>query len=210
MVRAQLERVLFLGGAAVDRDGLETHRPGELHPEVAEPADAEDRDSVAGQGLGVPQRVIGRNTRAAHRRGFGVGELRGYPGQRGRRDRHRFRVAAGVVPARDLSVHTVNELAFAALSAVVAVTTEPTDGNAITDRESFDAGADFGDRAGDFVTQGQRPRQPGKSPATKWASVPQMPQALTLIRASPRLRWLSLDIGELQRCARGLYVNCLM
>ena len=107
VVRAQFERILFLGGAAVDRDGLETHRPGELHPEVAEPADTENRHPVTGQCLGVAQRVVGRDTGAAHRRGFGVGQLRRYPGQRGRRHRHRFRVAAGILPARHLPVHTM-------------------------------------------------------------------------------------------------------
>ena len=55
---AQFLGVLVLGAAAVDRDGLETHRPGELHPEVAQPADAEDRDPVTGQRLGVTQRVV--------------------------------------------------------------------------------------------------------------------------------------------------------
>ena len=48
MVRAQLAGILGFGGAAGDRDGLETHRPGELHPEVAEAADADDRDPVTG------------------------------------------------------------------------------------------------------------------------------------------------------------------
>ena len=52
---AQLSGIVFFAGAAVDRDGLEAHRPGELHPEMAEPADTEDRHPVAGQRLGVAQ-----------------------------------------------------------------------------------------------------------------------------------------------------------
>ena len=43
---AQLDRIVLFGGAAVDRDGLETHCSGELDPEVAETADAEDRHPI--------------------------------------------------------------------------------------------------------------------------------------------------------------------
>jgi hypothetical protein len=51
----------------------------------------------------------------------------------------------------------MDELALATLRAMVAVTTEPADRNTIADFEFFDTVADFGDRAGDFMTQGQRP-----------------------------------------------------
>ena len=45
---AQLRGFLGLAGAPGDRDRLEAHRPGQLHAEVTQPADAEDRDQVAG------------------------------------------------------------------------------------------------------------------------------------------------------------------
>jgi hypothetical protein len=77
----------------------------------------------------------------------------------------------------------VDELALATLCTVVAAPAEPTDGDAVTDREILDTRTDFGDLAGDFVAQSQRPGQTGE---TNWASVPQMPQAPTLIRTSPR------------------------
>jgi hypothetical protein len=76
----------------------------------------------------------------------------------------------------------VDELALATLCTVVAAPAEPTDGDAVTDREILDTRTDFGDLAGDFVGQDM----PGKLPETNWASVPQMPQAPTLIRTSPR------------------------
>ena len=60
---AQLSGILCFAGAAADRDGLETHRPRELHPEVAEPADTEYRHPVSGQRLGVTQRVVDRGAR---------------------------------------------------------------------------------------------------------------------------------------------------
>jgi len=45
----------------------------------------------------------------------------------------------------------MDELALATLSAMVAVTTEPTDCNAVTDREFLDVRPDFSDCAGDLV-----------------------------------------------------------
>lgn len=65
MVRAQFLRVFGLAGAARDRNGLETHCASELHAEVAEPADTEDRHPVPGQRLGVAQRVVCRDPGAA-------------------------------------------------------------------------------------------------------------------------------------------------
>ena len=155
---AQLPGVLVFGGAAGDRDGLKTHRPGELHPEVAEPADAEDRHPVAGQRLRVAQRVVGGDAGAAHRGGFRVGELCRYPGERTPRHSHRLRISARILLTRDLPVLAMNEVAFSALIAVVAAPAEPPDRDTIADRETLDTRTEFGDRSGDFVPGGQRPR----------------------------------------------------
>ncbi len=159
VMRAQFECIRFLGGATVDRDGLETHCPGELDPEVTETANPQNRNPVAGQRLGMPQRVVGRHARTAHRCGFGVRQLGGDTSQRGGRNGRRLGVAAGIVPARNFPVQAVDELTLAALRAVVAVATEPADGHPITDLESFDSRADFGDRARDLVSGGQWPGQ---------------------------------------------------
>ncbi len=43
-------------GTARDGDRLEAHGTGELHTEVAKAADAEHRDEVARDGLGLAQR----------------------------------------------------------------------------------------------------------------------------------------------------------
>ena len=48
MVGAERAGLLLLVRAAGDRDGLEPHPAGELHAEMAEAADAEDGDEVAG------------------------------------------------------------------------------------------------------------------------------------------------------------------
>jgi hypothetical protein len=52
----------------------------------------------------------------------------------------------------------VNELAFAALIAVIAAPAEPSDRDTIADRETLDARPELGDCSGDFMPGGQRPR----------------------------------------------------
>src|SRR5262249_43557871 len=56
-----------------------------LDAQVAEPAEAEDRDEVARPGAAVAQRVEGRHAGAHQRRGVWRGQLRGHPceGRRG-------------------------------------------------------------------------------------------------------------------------------
>src|SRR6202034_4894438 len=116
----RLSGIVLFARAPVDGDRFEAHRPGELHAQVAEPADAEDRDPVSGQCLRVTQGVVGGDAGAAQRGRFGVRELGRYPGQRTDRRRHRLRVSAGVLVARNLPVQAVNELSLTALVAAIA------------------------------------------------------------------------------------------
>src|SRR5579862_7431287 len=96
MVRAQLPRERFLIAAARDGDGLEAHFHRVLYAEVAESADAEDPDEIAGARLAVAQRVERGHTGAHQRRRFGRTQT-----VRNARERHRrrddvWRVAAVV------------------------------------------------------------------------------------------------------------------
>ena len=164
---AEFPRIVLFAGAPVDRDGLEAHRPGELHSQVTEAADAEDRHPVAGHRLGVAQGVIGGHAGAAQWGGFCVGELGRYPGQRTGGHSHRLGISARILPARDFAVLAVNELAFAALIAVIAAPAEPPDRDTIADRETLDARPEFGDCSGDFMPGSQRPRHAGESARNK-------------------------------------------
>ena len=104
----------------------------------------------------------------------------------------------------------MDEQALATLRAVVAAPAEPADGDAITDREILDTRTDFGDLAGDFVAQSQRPGQAGEVTGNK-VSVGATDAAGA--DADPHFaarRRRGLDLGELQRRTRGLYVNCFM
>jgi hypothetical protein len=57
----------------------------------------------------------------------------------------------------------VHEVTFAALIAVVAAPAEPPHRDTIADRETLDAGPEFGNCSGDFMPGSQRPRHAGES-----------------------------------------------
>src|SRR5437870_8693395 len=63
-VRAELADELRLVRAARDGDGPEAHARGELDAEVAEAADALDRDGIAGTSAAVAERVVRSDARA--------------------------------------------------------------------------------------------------------------------------------------------------
>ena len=67
--RAELPRERFLVLPAGDGDGAEAHLRGVLHAQVAEAADAEDGDDVAGDRAAVAQGVKRREAGAHERRG---------------------------------------------------------------------------------------------------------------------------------------------
>jgi len=72
VVRAERAGLFLLVGAAGDGDRLEAHVAGELHPEVAEAADAEHGDEVTGAGTAFAQRVEGGDARAQQRAGIHI------------------------------------------------------------------------------------------------------------------------------------------
>ena len=70
MVGAEIDGEFFFVFSAGDGDGFKAHLIGELHAEVAESADAEDRHEIAGARGAVAQRVEGGYAGAHQRRGF--------------------------------------------------------------------------------------------------------------------------------------------
>jgi hypothetical protein len=61
----------------------------------------------------------------------------------------------------------MHEVTFSALITVVAAPAEPPDRDAIADCETLDTRTEFGDRSGDFVPGGQRPRHARKATRDK-------------------------------------------
>jgi hypothetical protein len=104
----------------------------------------------------------------------------------------------------------VDEKAFATLLAVVAVPAEPADGDTIADREVFNARTDFGDLSGDFMPRGQRPRQAGEFTGDEVRVGPAYTAGTDTDAHFGARRRRCRNIGELQRRARGLYVDCFM
>jgi hypothetical protein len=68
LVRSERLGVLPLRLRRRERDGVRAHRAGELDAHVAEPADAHHADLLAGPGVPVPKRRVGRDARAEQRR----------------------------------------------------------------------------------------------------------------------------------------------
>src|SRR5690606_2734793 len=165
VVGAQLPGLLFLAGAPRDGHGLEPELGGELHAEVAEPAQAEHRDQVTRPGHAPPQRVERGHPGTAHRRRLGGGELVGDAGECGHGDDHGLGVAARVGPAGHLEAHAVDEVALTTGHAGAAVTAEPADGHPVAGAPVLDAVAERVDAPGDLVPGHQRERHAGEARA---------------------------------------------
>src|SRR5262245_38807237 len=130
--RAELpgERLLVLTPG--DRSGAEPHPRRVLHAQVAEPAEAEDRDEVARPGAAVAQRVEGRHAGAHQRRGVRRGQLRGHPCEGRRGGDQEVGVAAVERDAGQLRAGLAGEeVAATAVVAGEAVPGVPTDADAL-------------------------------------------------------------------------------
>lgn len=186
MVGTEATGIVFVAGTASDRDGFKAHCPAQLHPEVSQTANAQHRDPITGYRVRAAQRVVGRHTGTAHRGGVGERQLVWNPRERGGRHHHRFRIAARIMPAWNVQIRAVDKVAFSARSVVAAVTSEPSDRDAITDAEIGNTATNLQDCPGDFMPRVNGQDTLGKSPRTKARSVPQMPHAETARRTSPR------------------------
>jgi hypothetical protein len=144
-----------LVGAAGDGDGFEPELVRELHAQVAEAAQAEHRDEVAGAGRAAAQRAEGRHARAGQRSGLCRAQSVGDAGKGVRRHDRGIGVAARVGPARHLEPLAVDEVAVAAGHAGAAVAAEPADRHPLPGRPAVDVVADVVDAAGDLVTGDQ-------------------------------------------------------
>src|SRR5215831_14696866 len=124
------ERLLVLTPG--DRGGAEPHPRRVLDAQVAEPAEAEDRDEVARPGTAVAQRVERCHAGAHQRRGVWRGQLRGHPCEGRRRGDQVVGVAAVERDASHLRAGLAGEkVAATAVVAGEAVPGVPTDADAL-------------------------------------------------------------------------------
>src|SRR5207247_4552416 len=131
LVRAKFFGERSFVGTAADSDSLKSHAAGILNAEVAESADALNGNSISCAGVGVSERVENSNSGTEQRSSFWRGKIcrDGGDGFGGRN--HIFGVAAIEVDGGDLLVFTVDEIATAASIANEAVSTVPTDPDAL-------------------------------------------------------------------------------
>ena len=153
---------------------------------MAEAADAEDGDGVAGARSAVAQGVEGGDAGAEQRGGVGVGEVVGDEGEGVGGGDDVVGIAAVVVDAGDELVFAEDEVAAAAGRAVVAVAAVPAEADALAGLEERHVGADGVDDAGDFVAGdardiGCRATWPTLVSESLW----QTPQACTRMRTWP-------------------------
>ena len=154
MHRAKLagERLLIL--AARDGDGLEAHFGGVLRAEMAETAEAEDGDEIAGARAAVAQGVEGGDAGAHERRGIGGREVIGHERDADGGGDHVIRVAAIEVDAGDLVVHGAGEeIAAAAIIAMATMLSMPADADALAGFPFRNACANGVNDADDFMAR---------------------------------------------------------
>ena len=118
---------------------------------MAEAADAEDGDEVAGARSAVAQAVEGGDAGAEQRGGVDVGEVVGHEGEGVGGSDHVVGIAAVVADAGDVLVFAEDEVAATTGRAVVAVAAVPAEADALAGLEERHVGADGVDDAGDFV-----------------------------------------------------------
>ncbi len=150
-VRAELfgERALIL--PASDGDGAIAGLGCVLDGEVAEAADAEDGNGVAGARSAIAQGVEGGDTGAKQRCRIGIVQVVGDDGDGVGGGDDVVGIAAVVVDAADGLVFAEDEVAATAGRAVVAVAAVPAESDALADFEDGDVGADGVEDTGDFV-----------------------------------------------------------
>ena len=164
VVRAEAQAVfLLLQRLREDRD-LGAHGVGDLDGHVAQPAESDDGDLLAGAGAPVAQRRVGGDAGAEQRCGDVELDALGDPHHEVLGHHHVGGVAAlgdgavavhGAVGAR-VALEAVLLLALLAVDALAAGVDHAADADAVADGVLGDGRADLGDDAGDFVARRQR------------------------------------------------------
>src|SRR6185503_13642888 len=155
-MRAELARERLFVVAAIDRHRLKSHSPRVLNSEMAQSADAVNRDYISRPSTGVAQRVVNRNTGAHEWSGF---LRRNFVRDRRKgngRCNHVLRIATIEIEPSHLAIDTHCEVAAAARIAHEAVITMPTNTNTLAHGPCGDVVADGIDASGDFVPRHTR------------------------------------------------------
>src|SRR6266481_1866213 len=150
---ASCKREFFFGDINGSDDRAQP--PPDLHGQVTEAADAENRQTLASLDFGVLQGTIDRDPRAEKRCRVDAGKsVRNLQGMT-RGSLHEFCVAAIYGYSSNLLLDAKILIAFAAEFAFAARPVYPRDANAIANFQVTDGGAFFHNSASDFVSKDQ-------------------------------------------------------
>jgi hypothetical protein len=164
VVSPQLAGERLLVGPTGDRDGAETELIGELHPEMAKAADAQDRDHVARHRPAVAERIEGRDPGAEQRRGIGGAKLVWNRSKRMSGSHHRLGIPAVIRNAGYAQIAAVDQPTTPARLAMPAIPSKPADADALPGAPAQHAGADCVDHAGNLVPWDARKGEVGPLP----------------------------------------------
>ena len=159
MVGAEAQAVLLLLQRLRQHGDLGAERVGDLDGHVAQAAEADDGDLLAGAGAPLAQRRVGGDAGAQQRRGGGrvdaVGDGEDVVGVDddvgGVAALGGGAVAVGAGVGGDHAVEAVLLVAVAAVGALAAGVDHAADADAVADLVAGDVGADLGDDADDLV-----------------------------------------------------------
>ena len=157
VMSAELLRQLRLVGATGDCRDFKSHVAGVLHSEVAETADAEHRDKVAGLCRRAAQGAEGRESRAQQRRSIDRRKIVGNAYESAWFCDHHLGISAVVMNAGKFLIRTVHEIAIAAERAIAAGAGEKPYAYALAGRPSLDTGTERIDPPDDLMTRHPRP-----------------------------------------------------
>jgi hypothetical protein len=165
LMSAEFPGECFFVAAACNGNRSEAHLRGKLHAQVAQPADAENRDRLtrpsAAVAQGIECRHAGTDQRARLYGGKPFGQKRKRTGVRN----HVVRVTAVVRQAGDATGLTRKKISVPACIAVAAIAAMPTDADPLTLRHADDAGTQRLDGANHLVPGNARVFYSGHRPA---------------------------------------------
>jgi hypothetical protein len=153
VVSAKLARQWILVGAPGDGDRAAAHFGRELDAEMAKAADAKNCDRIAGPDPAVAQCIVGRDTGAEQRGGFGGLRFIRDRSQRFERRDHVVGIAAIIRYAGDLSVRAGDEIPTPTGGTMTAMTAVPANPGPLPRLPIGDALADPVDDPHNLVTR---------------------------------------------------------
>jgi hypothetical protein len=132
-VRAQISRKFFLVASTSDGDSMESHVPRKLETKMPKAPNALHSDQISAAQAGVAKSVVGRDTRAEERGGFGGREFVRNGSDAARFSDHHFRISSVRGYSGYHGVLTIHHVSASAWLAHPIFAAEEADTDPLTD-----------------------------------------------------------------------------